>query len=91
MVIASIVGPVLILINQGDAVFGAAEFNVLKALLTVCVPFCVSVVSSLLAARRFGRVFAEHERSWAIDIARLQSQIEALETRDDAPERRRQG
>lgn len=87
--VAAVVGPVLTLINQGDALFEAAEFNPFKALLTLIVPFCVSLVSGLLAARTFGQVFAVHERAWAQDVERLQAQIIALEDSAMEPERRR--
>lgn len=38
---AIIVGSILVLINQYDALFGAANINWLKLILTYCVPFCV--------------------------------------------------
>ena len=37
-----IVGSVLNLINQGEALFHGAPLNVAKLLLTYCVPFCVA-------------------------------------------------
>lgn len=39
--VATIVGTVLLVINQYDALFGAAEIRVVPALLTYCVPFVV--------------------------------------------------
>lgn len=86
VIVAAVVGPVLTLINQGDALWGAAAFNLHKAVLTFIVPFCVSMVSGLLAARTFGRVFAMHERAWAKDVERLQAQIVELEDRAMEPE-----
>lgn len=56
-IIAAIVGPVLIGINQGAEVAAGAGFSYYKAALTVVVPFLVSLVSSILAARE--RVEAE--------------------------------
>jgi hypothetical protein len=38
LMVADVVGTVLNLINQGDAMFGAASINWLKALLTYIVP-----------------------------------------------------
>lgn len=38
---AAIVGTILLLINQYDALFGDQPFNWLKAILTYCVPFAV--------------------------------------------------
>ncbi len=46
-VIALIVGTVLNLINQWQALFGLAELNVIQMLLTYCVPYTVSTVSCL--------------------------------------------
>jgi hypothetical protein len=39
--VALIVGTILNLINQGDALFGSRKLNILKLLLTYAVPFCV--------------------------------------------------
>ncbi|MDF1821980.1 MAG: nitrate/nitrite transporter NrtS [Alcanivoracaceae bacterium] len=40
--LALVVGPLLILINQWDALFGTTAFNAWKAALTMVVPYCVS-------------------------------------------------
>lgn len=45
--IAAVVGTLLNLINQGDALFGAASVNWLKALLTYIVPYCVSTYGAV--------------------------------------------
>lgn len=39
--VAVVVGSILNLINQGDAIFGEAPVEVLKLLLTYTVPYCV--------------------------------------------------
>ena len=44
MRVALIVGTVLLLINQFDAVFGEQEVRWLPALLTYCVPFAVFIL-----------------------------------------------
>ncbi|MDC5840902.1 nitrate/nitrite transporter NrtS [Vibrio europaeus] len=51
IVIALVVGTLLNIINQYDAIFGALSLNWLKACLTYCVPFSVSLFSSWLANR----------------------------------------
>ena len=51
MIIAIVVGTLLNLINQYDALMEDSSFNWIKALLTYCVPFCVSLFSSWLAIR----------------------------------------
>ncbi len=48
--IACIVGPVLIVINQVSDVMAGAGLSYAKAILTMMVPFVVSVVSSLLTS-----------------------------------------
>lgn len=53
LLIALIVGTILNLINQGDAFLTSADLNWYKALLTYCVPFIVSMVSSWLVEREF--------------------------------------
>jgi hypothetical protein len=52
--VALVVGTALNLINQGDALLGAASFSWLKAILTYAVPYAVctyGVVSHRLSAR----------------------------------------
>jgi hypothetical protein len=45
--VALIVGTILNLINQGDALFGSVRLNLLKMLLTYSVPFCVSTYGAV--------------------------------------------
>ncbi|MEX0338042.1 MAG: methyl-accepting chemotaxis protein [Arenibacterium sp.] len=49
--VAAVVGPILTLINQSDALFGPAAFSFLSFILTLCVPFCVSLLSALFTAK----------------------------------------
>jgi len=51
IVIALVVGTLLNIINQYDAIVGQATVSWLKAGLTYAVPFCVSLFSSWLASR----------------------------------------
>lgn len=44
---AVVVGSLLNLINQGDTLFGVAELNVPKALLTFIVPYCVTTYGAV--------------------------------------------
>ena len=48
--LALVVGPLLILINQWDALFGEQPFNGWKAALTVLVPYCVSTWTAVSQA-----------------------------------------
>lgn len=52
LIVAAIVGPILALINHGDAIVsGTVDFSgFCRIALTFLVPFCVSCVSSALAA-----------------------------------------
>ncbi|OUS28625.1 dihydrolipoamide dehydrogenase [Gammaproteobacteria bacterium 45_16_T64] len=52
--VASVVGTVLLLINQYDALFGPAEVRYLPALLTYCVPFVVFIAGQRSALKRIG-------------------------------------
>jgi methyl-accepting chemotaxis protein len=61
VIIAVIVGTILNLINQYDALFGSKEFNVIKALLTYCVPFIVSIVSSQITLKSVAKNMVAHE------------------------------
>lgn len=47
--VALVVGTVLTLINQGDALFGEGDVNVLKAALTYVVPYLVSTHGAVTA------------------------------------------
>ncbi len=51
LIVACVVGPILILINQFDAFIGGASVNYSAAALTMIVPFCVSTFSGLLSQR----------------------------------------
>jgi methyl-accepting chemotaxis protein len=46
VLVMTLVGTVLNLINQGDALFNGAPFDITKLLLTYAVPFCVSTYSA---------------------------------------------
>ena len=46
-VVALIVGTVLNLINQGDALFGEEHLNLTKIILTFAVPYCVATYGAV--------------------------------------------
>jgi phosphoribosylformylglycinamidine synthase len=50
-IMAAVVGPVLTLINQGDALFSDLPFNYWKAGLTFVVPYLVATVSAVMTHR----------------------------------------
>jgi hypothetical protein len=55
--VALVVGTVLNLINQGDALFGAGSIDWLKVALTYCVPYLVctyGAVATQIAQRKSG-------------------------------------
>lgn len=45
--VALIVGTILNLINQGDALFSGADVNLTKAMLTLAVPYCVATYGAV--------------------------------------------
>lgn len=45
--IALLIGPTLVVINQGDTIFSGGDLNWWKVGLTVLVPFCVSLFSAM--------------------------------------------
>ncbi len=49
LIIGLIVGTVLNLINQGDALFAGATLVAWKIALTYCVPYCVSTYGAVTA------------------------------------------
>jgi hypothetical protein len=46
-IVALIVGTILNLINQGDALFGGGRLNVTKIILTFVVPYCVATYGAV--------------------------------------------
>ena len=53
--VALVVGSVLNLINQGDALLGAGEIDVGKAFLTFLVPYCVATYGAVSYRMRAAR------------------------------------
>ena len=49
LIVAVIVGTILNLINQGDAMVDPSKFELVKCLLTYLVPFCVSTFGAVTA------------------------------------------
>jgi hypothetical protein len=47
LTVAAVVGTVLNLINQGDAMFGEHPLNSVKLLLTYLVPYCVATYGAV--------------------------------------------
>tara|TARA_A100001037_G_scaffold206394_1_gene184654 strand:- start:11709 stop:11972 length:264 start_codon:yes stop_codon:yes gene_type:complete len=54
--VALVVGPILTLINQYDAIpgFGERSFDLLKAFLSFCVPYCVATYGAVTPRRAGG-------------------------------------
>jgi|GEM_PF-6203657 len=50
-IVAAVAAPILILINQYQAIFGDEELDILKVILTCLTPFVVSLVSQILWGR----------------------------------------
>jgi hypothetical protein len=65
LIVALVVGTILNLINQGDALVAGTEINTTKLLLTYLVPYCVSTYGAvsyrLFAARAAGSASATVE------------------------------
>jgi len=51
LVVAALVGTVLLMINQYDALMGNSELRVMPAILTYCVPFVVFIAGQLSCAK----------------------------------------
>jgi hypothetical protein len=47
LIVALIVGSILNLINQGDALFGGGRLNFTKLILTFAVPYCVATYGAV--------------------------------------------
>ncbi len=55
LMIGLIVGTLLNVINQYDALLGELPLNVWKLSLTYCVPFCVSMVSGYMTIKEVSK------------------------------------
>ena len=55
LAVAMVVGIILNLINQGDALWGDARLNWTKLLLTFVVPYCVATYGAVSAGLAAGR------------------------------------
>ena len=53
--VSMVVGTVLLVINQYDALFGTSELRVLPALLTYCVPFMVFIGGKISGDKEKGQ------------------------------------
>lgn len=53
LVVALVVGTLLTVINQGDALIAGSGFSVWKAGLTYCVPYLVATYGAVAAKRQF--------------------------------------
>ena len=49
LILAAIVGTILNVINQGDALFAGAHLVAWKIVLTYCVPYCVATYGAVTA------------------------------------------
>jgi hypothetical protein len=47
--VSALVGTILVIINQFDAVFGEESFNWIKIVLTYMVPYCVATYAAVRA------------------------------------------
>lgn len=56
--LALVVGPILVMINQGDTIFSGAQPDWLKVALTFAVPYCVSTWTRV--AKDLETTFANH-------------------------------
>ena len=52
---ALVVGTILNLINQGDALFAGKRLDLLKVVLTYIVPYCVTTYGAVSFRRQFAR------------------------------------
>ncbi|MEL6963858.1 MAG: methyl-accepting chemotaxis protein [Pseudomonadota bacterium] len=71
-----IVGPTLTLINQWDALTGSATLHWSKAALTFAVPFCVSLVTGIVATRQLNRILESFGTNYRKQISDLKRSID---------------
>ena len=87
--VAAVVAPILILINQGDALFGSGSLDIGKALLTAVVPYMVATVGAVSALS--GRQEPKLQAAEPTEPSLSEPAAEVSELRDDAAESPSQG
>ena len=60
LVVALIVGSILNMINQGDALFGEGHLNLTKIILTFAVPYCVATYGAVSYRMSGARASQQH-------------------------------
>lgn len=78
LAVAAVVGPILVLINQGAAVIADSSIDAGKAALTVLVPFVVSCLSGSLAGRHGTRQARVRERELADSLTPVANIVEQV-------------
>ncbi len=76
-IIAALIGPILIALNQSDAMMRQADFQLWACIFTILIPFAVSSTSGLLSRRRFLAILSELENSHAKELADAAAHIGA--------------
>lgn len=62
LIVALVVGTILNVINQGDALFGAKHINFTKLILTFVVPYCVATYGAISYRMNVDRRIGKSER-----------------------------
>jgi methyl-accepting chemotaxis protein len=77
--ISSVVGTLLTVTNQYEAFFGAQTVNFLKASITYIIPFCVSLMASLLERKRVMIDVSAKKTIQPEDLKGVQDDIASIE------------
>lgn len=77
--VAAIVGPTLVVVNQGSGLLSGMEVDYGKAALTMLVPFLVSCFSGTLAGASGSRALASRDRRLAEDLAPLEGMVQNIQ------------
>lgn len=75
--VALLVGPILIVINQGPALAEGASLSWVSALLTMAVPFCVATASAALADQRNRHAVVQIEGTYDEQLTALLTELKA--------------
>lgn len=78
-IISAIVGTVLTLTNQYEAVIGDQTLNWLKALITYSIPFCVSLVSALIEKKNVMKDIAAPQPVSYATLPKIKEEVLSIE------------
>ena len=78
-IISGVVGTVLTLTNQYEAVMGEQALNLIKAMVTYAIPFCVSLTSALIEKKSMMKDISEVNQNNFDPLSGIKEEVSSIE------------